>query len=77
MRLLTWSGNLIAPGLYPSEMTEGAMKSLEKGVPDSGGAFADAHRMPSDRCPAGQCLFPNSHLKVYCATLARRTSADL
>ena len=59
MKWLSLSGNLIAPGLYPSEMTEGSMKSLEKDVPDNGhGAFAGAHKMPSDRCPAGKNLSP-------------------
>ena len=42
--------NVIAPGLYPSEMTAGAMKTLEK--TDHDGDFSDAHKMPSDRSPA-------------------------
>lgn len=47
-------GNLIAPGLYPSEMTEGATKSLDKFVGPKGheDAFADAHQMAPERSPA-------------------------
>ena len=47
-------GNLIAPGLYPSEMTEGTMKSLDKydGLEGHENDFAGAHKMPPDRCPA-------------------------
>ena len=45
---------MIAPGLYPSEMTEGATASLNKykGPAGQEDAFADAHQMPPDRCPA-------------------------
>lgn len=49
--------NLIAPGLYPSEMTEGSMKSLEERTPDKDhDAFKGAHKMPADRCPAGKFI---------------------
>lgn len=52
VKLTRASGNLIAPGLYPSEMTTESMKSLDK--VDHEGDFSDAHKMPSDRCPAGR-----------------------
>lgn len=43
--------NLVAPGLYPSEMTAGQMGTLEKsgGV---NGAFPDAHKMEPTQSPA-------------------------
>ncbi|KAK4549415.1 hypothetical protein LTR36_006412 [Oleoguttula mirabilis] len=46
--------NLIAPGLYPSEMTQGHTSQMQKfgGVEGHGGAFADAHVMAADRSPA-------------------------
>ena len=49
-------GNLIAPGLYPSEMTQGTMKSLDKfeGPKGHEDAFSGASKMAPDRCPAGR-----------------------
>lgn len=46
--------NLIAPGLYPSEMTGGSMQSLEKfgGIPGHEEAFQDAHAMKPENSPA-------------------------
>ncbi|KAK3068143.1 hypothetical protein LTR53_014515 [Teratosphaeriaceae sp. CCFEE 6253] len=46
--------NIIAPGLYPSEMTVGSMSTSDefKGVPGHDGAFAGAHVMQADRSPA-------------------------
>lgn len=46
--------NLIAPGLYPSEMTTGSMQQLDKfgGVQGHAEDFNDAHQMPTDRSPA-------------------------
>lgn len=46
--------NVIAPGLYPSEMTTTSMKSLNEfgGVPGHDGAFAGAHVMKTENCPA-------------------------
>ncbi|TKA26806.1 hypothetical protein B0A50_04252 [Salinomyces thailandicus] len=46
--------NLIAPGLYPSEMTEGQMTNLQTfgGVPGHPGAFGDAHIMEAKNSPA-------------------------
>ncbi|KAK5125035.1 hypothetical protein LTR85_001226 [Meristemomyces frigidus] len=46
--------NLIAPGLYPSEMTQGHTSQMEKfgGVEGHEGAFGDAHVMSADRSPA-------------------------
>ncbi|KAI6835256.1 hypothetical protein KC340_g5544 [Hortaea werneckii] len=46
--------NLIAPGLYPSEMTEGQMTKLQEfgGVSGHPGAFADAHVMEAKNSPA-------------------------
>ncbi|KAI7129001.1 hypothetical protein KC324_g17208 [Hortaea werneckii] len=46
--------NLIAPGLYPSEMTEGQMTKLQAfgGVSGHPGAFADAHVMEAKNSPA-------------------------
>ena len=46
--------NLIAPGLYPSEMTQGQTSQMPKfgDVEGHGGAFAGARAMPSDRSPA-------------------------
>lgn len=41
--------NLIAPGLYPSEMTENTVSSLEK---FEGEAFRGAHRMKPENSPA-------------------------
>ena len=48
------SGNLIAPGLYPSEMTETTMGTLDRysGIKGHEEDFADAHKMPTDRSPA-------------------------
>lgn len=43
--------NVIAPGLYPSEMTQGATSELEK---YEGSAFEGAHKMPVDRSPSGR-----------------------
>lgn len=37
--------NVIAPGLYPSEMTQGSMSQLEKNKPNSHGAFEGAHKV--------------------------------
>ena len=46
--------NLIAPGLYPSEMTQHHTSKMDKfgGVDGHEGAFADAHKMTPDRSPA-------------------------
>jgi len=46
--------NSIAPGLYPSEMTQDSTSQLDRfgGVAGHEGAFADAHVMPADLCPA-------------------------
>jgi len=46
--------NVIAPGLYPSEMTTTSMNSLDKfgGVRGHDGAFEDAHVMKAENCPA-------------------------
>lgn len=46
--------NLIAPGLYPSEMTTGSMQSLDNfsGVPGHDGAFEGAHQMTAQNSPA-------------------------
>ncbi|KAK6223900.1 hypothetical protein LQW54_000044 [Pestalotiopsis sp. IQ-011] len=46
--------NLIAPGLYPSEMTTGATSTLEKfpGVPGHEGAHEGAYVMDHQRAPA-------------------------
>lgn len=46
--------NLIAPGLFPSEMTEGTTRSLEKfgGVPGHEGVFEGAYVMESSEAPA-------------------------
>ena len=46
--------NLIAPGLYPSEMTTTQTKDMQQyaGVPGHEGAFAGAHVMPPERSPA-------------------------
>lgn len=46
--------NLIAPGLYPSEMTQGQTSQMQKFAAVEGheGAFADAHIMPTDQSPA-------------------------
>ena len=48
--------NLIAPGLYPSEMTERATSQMEKfaGIPGHQNVFGDAHAMPLDRSPSGR-----------------------
>ncbi|GAB7364032.1 hypothetical protein MBLNU230_g4589t1 [Neophaeotheca triangularis] len=48
--------NLIAPGLYPSEMTQGSVSQMEKfgGVPGHDGVFGDAAVMPVERSPAGR-----------------------
>lgn len=46
--------NLIAPGLYPSEMTTGSTSKLEKfgGVEGHGDVFGDAHVMKPENSPA-------------------------
>lgn len=46
--------NLIAPGLYPSEMTEHHTSQMDKfgGVQGHEGAFGDAHVMAAERSPA-------------------------
>ncbi|KAI0123559.1 hypothetical protein BJ170DRAFT_709138 [Xylariales sp. AK1849] len=46
--------NLIAPGLYPSEMTTGQTSKLDQfgGVPGHDGAYEGAHKMEQDRSPA-------------------------
>ncbi|ORY61613.1 uncharacterized protein BCR38DRAFT_440690 [Pseudomassariella vexata] len=46
--------NVIAPGLYPSELTAGQIGKLEKykGVEGHPGAFGGAHWMEPDRSPA-------------------------
>lgn len=46
--------NLIAPGLYPSEMTEGQTSSLEKfaGVPGHNGAYEGAFKLDKERSPS-------------------------
>lgn len=46
--------NLIAPGLYPSEMTQGHTSQMPKfgDVEGHGVAFAGARAMPPDRSPA-------------------------
>ncbi|KXL48143.1 hypothetical protein M433DRAFT_149145 [Acidomyces richmondensis BFW] len=46
--------NSIAPGLYPSEMTQSSTSQLAKfeGIAGHEGAFAGARKMPADRCPA-------------------------
>lgn len=64
--------NLIAPGLYPSEMTQGSTSELEK---YDGKAFDGAHKMPVDRSPsertgseqdiAGTILFMASQAGAY------------
>ncbi|KAJ4293620.1 hypothetical protein N0V90_008904 [Kalmusia sp. IMI 367209] len=45
--------NLVAPGLYPSEMTQGTVGKLDK-LEDASGhnAFADAHKMKATESPA-------------------------
>ncbi|KAK5163801.1 uncharacterized protein LTR77_010475 [Saxophila tyrrhenica] len=43
--------NLIAPGLYPSEMTQGTVSSLETVESDM---FKGAHKMAPENCPAGR-----------------------
>lgn len=43
--------NIIAPGLYPSEMTAGSMDKLEKNDANVHGAFEGAHKMPKERSP--------------------------
>lgn len=43
--------NLIAPGLYPSEMTANTMKSLDKSEGNTHGAFEGAYVMPKERAP--------------------------
>lgn len=46
--------NVIAPGLYPSEMTQGTTATLESygGVSGHEGAFAGAHVVPAENSPA-------------------------
>ncbi|KAK0347268.1 hypothetical protein LTR91_012835 [Friedmanniomyces endolithicus] len=46
--------NIVAPGLYPSEMTQSMTSNMNKfgGLDGHDGAFAGAHVMPSDRSPA-------------------------
>lgn len=46
--------NIVSPGLYPSEMTEGSTKTMEKfgGVQGHKDAFEGAYVMSSDRAPA-------------------------
>lgn len=46
--------NLVAPGLYPSEMTQGQTSQMEKfgGVHGHDGVFEDASVMPAERSPA-------------------------
>ncbi len=76
--MLIKPGNLIAPGLYPSEMTQGAMKSLEKDVDNGHGAFVGAHKMAPDASPAGQCrscvVLHQSLLYLYSECRSRNSS---
>ncbi|EMD00140.1 hypothetical protein BAUCODRAFT_366689 [Baudoinia panamericana UAMH 10762] len=46
--------NVVAPGLYPSEMTQGKTSTMDKFASPKGHeeAFADAHVMPADQSPA-------------------------
>ena len=46
--------NLVAPGLYPSEMTGGQMEKMQQfgGVANHPGAFGDAHVMEAKNSPA-------------------------
>ncbi|KAK5696657.1 hypothetical protein LTR97_007961 [Elasticomyces elasticus] len=46
--------NIVAPGLYPSEMTTGSTSRMDKfqGVQGHDGTFAGAHVMEADRSPA-------------------------
>lgn len=46
--------NVIAPGLYPSEMTQGTTSGLDKfaGIDGHEGAFSDAHKMDPKKSPA-------------------------
>jgi NAD(P)-dependent dehydrogenase (short-subunit alcohol dehydrogenase family) len=46
--------NVIAPGLYPSEMTQGTTSTLDAyaGVDGHENAFAGAHVLPADNSPA-------------------------
>lgn len=46
--------NVIAPGLYPSEMTQGTTANLESygGASGHEGAFAGAHVVPAENSPA-------------------------
>ncbi|KAK1070417.1 hypothetical protein LTR74_004095 [Friedmanniomyces endolithicus] len=46
--------NIVAPGLYPSEMTQSLTSNMNKygGLEGHDGAFAGAHVMPADRSPA-------------------------
>ena len=48
--------NLIAPGLYPSEMTEKAMSKMEQfaGIDGHQGAFEGAYTMGLDKSPSGR-----------------------
>lgn len=47
--------NVVAPGLYPSEMTEGRTSKMEKFTPEGHeGVFAGAHKMEPKECPAGR-----------------------
>lgn len=67
--------NLVAPGLYPSEMTTENMSSLEKRDASAGGAFEGAYTMPKTASPeertgseqdfAGAILFMASQAGAY------------
>ncbi|KAK3678493.1 hypothetical protein LTR78_001790 [Recurvomyces mirabilis] len=69
--------NVVAPGLYPSEMTTSSTSNMDKfgGVPGHDGAFADAHVMDPKRSPsertgseqdfAGLILFMASQAGAY------------
>jgi NAD(P)-dependent dehydrogenase (short-subunit alcohol dehydrogenase family) len=67
--------NALAPGLYPSEMTDGQVSKFEKYQTGSEGAFPDAKIMAPDRSPsertgseedlAGTVLFMVSRAGAY------------
>ncbi|EME47218.1 hypothetical protein DOTSEDRAFT_69231 [Dothistroma septosporum NZE10] len=45
--------NIIAPGLYPSEMTQAGVSKLDNfGTPDGHRAFEGAHVLPKERSPS-------------------------